>query len=81
MTRIRITLAVLVIAAIAGTGVLTNAAAWPASPTTGLIVAAASIITITGAALALRILVVLTRTEPAPLTIPVRVDDRPMRRR
>lgn len=79
MTRIRITLAVLIAAAIAGTGILTEAVAWPARPTTGLTVAAASIVTITSAALALRILVVLTRAESVRQPVPVPVHDRPER--
>ena len=81
MTRIRSSLGVLATAAIAGAGVPTIAVAWPASPSTGLAISAASIITITSAALALRILVVLTRAASSPLTIPVRVDERPRRQR
>lgn len=75
MTRVRLTLIALLSAAVAGTGLLTKAAAWPASPTAGLTVAAASVITITSAALALRVLVVLTRVGSRVQPAPVRVDD------
>jgi uncharacterized membrane protein (UPF0136 family) len=73
MTRIRITLASLIALTVIGVGVFTRAVGQPSGPATGLTVAVAGTVTVIGAALALRMLVVLQRvTKPVPA--PVRVD-------
>jgi heme A synthase len=64
MTRIRLTLATLVVIAVAATGTLTRALAWSANPVTGLTVAASALVTVACVALALRILTVTERAGP-----------------
>ncbi len=72
MTRIRITLASLIALTVVGVGVFTRAVGRPAGPAAGLTVAVAGIVTVVGAALALRMLIVLQRAaEPVPARVPV----------
>lgn len=59
--RIRFTFAILVTVAIVAVGVLGRALAWPASPATGLAVAASGLATVVAGGLALRILLAVDR--------------------
>lgn len=72
MTRVRLTLATLVGIAVAATGTLTRALAWPANPVTGLTVAASALVAVACVTLAGR---VLAATERRSLP-----DDRPHER-
>ena len=59
--RVRLTFAVLVVAAVIAVGVLGRALAWSASPATGLAVAASGVGAVVAGGLALRILLVIDR--------------------
>lgn len=59
--RVRLTFGILVGVTIVAVGVLGRALAWPASPVTGLTVAASSLAAVAAGGLALRILLVVDR--------------------
>lgn len=59
--RVRLTFAALVAAAVLAVGILGRALAWPASPGTGLAVAASGVVAVAAGGLALRILLVVDR--------------------
>jgi hypothetical protein len=61
LSRARFTFGILVTVAIVAFGVLGRAAAWPASPSTGLAVAASGLAAVVAVGLALRILLVVDR--------------------
>lgn len=59
--RVRLTFAALLTAVIVAVGLLGRALAWPASPVTGLAVAASGLVVVVAGGLALRILLVVDR--------------------
>lgn len=61
MRRVRVTFWLAVAIAVVSTGVLMRAVEWPASPSAGVTVAAAGVITAIAMAFAVRILVVIGR--------------------
>lgn len=59
--RVQLTFAALLATAVVAVGILGRALAWPASPATGIAVAASGLVAVVAGGLALRILVVVDR--------------------